>query len=74
MRTSAVGLIRLSGPNTYHESTTLTVIANSEAVARGLPNTVTIDQAEALVANGDAIWLHRLGDPKREHQAEGRTS
>jgi hypothetical protein len=57
MMTSPVGTIRLFGPNVYHENQALTVIADSEAVARDIPGTVTIDQAKSLIGRGEAVWI-----------------
>jgi hypothetical protein len=56
-RTSPVGSIRRCGPATFHQGETLTVVADGEAAARSVPNTVTIDQAHALVSLGEAVWI-----------------
>jgi hypothetical protein len=39
----------------------LSVVADSEADARSIPDTVTIDQARALVGRNEAVWI----DPPR---------
>jgi len=54
---SQVATIRLHGPNTFHNGETLSVVADSEAAVRSMPDVVTIEQARALVGRGDAVWI-----------------
>jgi hypothetical protein len=69
-RAPAIGVIRRCGPHTHHNGETLSVIADSETVARSIPDTVTIDQARSLVSRGEAIWIE---SPTRRQQAERRS-
>jgi hypothetical protein len=56
--TVPIGSIRMCGPNTHHCGETLSVVADSEAAVRGIPDVVTVEQAEALVSRGEATWIN----------------
>jgi hypothetical protein len=73
MTPTPIATIQLDGGNTFHNREILAVVPDSEAAIRGMPGTVTLEQAKSLVERGDAIWLDPLPNAKRGDRV-GRTA